>query len=252
VPDRYLYGFMHIPKTGGSTINRQLRNHLGGEEFAHFRRRGKRPRANVEMFPDLPLWKRKKTRVVAGHYLQNDVHELVPGSIPRYFTIVRDPADRVLSVYNFRRHKGEADRLPFVDWLEEYKTDVAFNLVCFYHHIPYDAPRIDKRVKTALGGMWFVGVTEHLNDDLPHLFRHLGVPGEWTNQRMATTDDSQLEAARALPKADRWKEANPVRQRIEMTPEIRREIHRRNPRDLALYKWARKMRKKKLSALRSE
>jgi hypothetical protein len=41
--------------------------------------------------------------------------------------------------------------------------------------------------------LWFVGATEHLNDDLPDLFRHFGAPSDtWINQRTSTPDEPQV------------------------------------------------------------
>jgi hypothetical protein len=101
--------------------------------------------------------------------------------------------------------------------------------------------------------MWFVGVTEHLDDDLPHLFRHFGAPYDtWTNQRVSTADRAQVDEALQLPKEQRWTQGNPTLKLMELTPELRDRINADNPRDLKLYKLALRRRERTLANLHGE
>ena len=123
----YVYVFLHFPKTGGTTIIRHLRRHLAwDEEFIHlggwgnnYRLRHKR----VDFLERTPE-DRHRARILAGHQARFGIHEYV-GRKPRYFTILRDPAERILSAYNFRMQMEDRD-VSFEDWYAEYPRNNAF------------------------------------------------------------------------------------------------------------------------------
>lgn len=96
VEDRKLV-FLHIPKTGGTTLHHHFSRHFAPEEIC------------PERFSNLaaiPPERMARYRYFSGHFNFDELH-LIPG--PRYVvTVLRDPIERILSTYYFwKRHKPE-------------------------------------------------------------------------------------------------------------------------------------------------
>lgn len=104
--------FLHVAKTGGTTLRESLKRAYGKEERAFVyepdRLRGAISR---EQFADLPRSSRVRLRLVAGHYPYG-IHRDV-GRSCRYLTVLRDPVERVVSLYyHFQQmHLSRAQRL---------------------------------------------------------------------------------------------------------------------------------------------
>jgi hypothetical protein len=94
--------FMHLPKTAGSSF----RDALGPlypsvERIYLYHPEGLKGAIEPEGFPDVPVERRARLRFVAGH-MRYGLHEHVPRP-SRYVTIVREPVDRVVSLYHHYR-----------------------------------------------------------------------------------------------------------------------------------------------------
>ena len=180
--DDFLYVFMHLPKTGGTTVNAHLARTLGFDDrFAHLGPWGNSARAETGMpQPDeWPTKKRQRLRVISGHRVHATTHWLVEGREARYFTFLRDPPGLAVSQYN-----QDASRLEeppgFWEWYRDRSPNPQYRW-CLHR---LGGASYDETI-TALGGFWFVGVTEQLDQDLPHIFDAIGVPTEWVNRRVA-------------------------------------------------------------------
>lgn len=248
-----IYVFLHVPKTGGSTINRHLKMNLEYDEtFVHLGGGGARYREEM----DRPDWEdrspeeRNRARVLTGHRARYGIHQLVPDRTPRYVTVQREPAARIMSTYNFRMQRFDVDE-DFDEWYAQYPRNNAFKWMRNALNLP--GSQSFAEVADRVRELWFVGVTEHLNDDLPDLFRHFGAPSDaWINQRTSTPDETQVEESLQLPKADRWTKGNPTLQRETLTPELRERLNGDNKRDVKLYELALKRRERTLGNLHSE
>jgi hypothetical protein len=228
-----LYLFIHLPKTGGTTINGHLARHLAwDEEVVHLGPWGDR-RRDQEGRPDPTGWPAgawERVRAVVGHGVDGSTADLVAGREARYFTVIREPAERLVSLYNFQVSRSGTD-LGFWEW-----------------HERFGANRMTRRLRKALDAgspaelrdtlrrFWFVGVTEHLHDDLPHLFAAIGVPVTWTNRRVTGAGDD-------LDDLDMGREMYPLRHHIEATDELLDLLRERNARDLRLYEFALELRR---------
>jgi hypothetical protein len=88
--------FLHIPKTGGTTIHAALDSYFAPE------------RRCPERFNSLHRYSAGELagyRVFSGHFSLISC-ELIPGP-KRIFTMLRDPVERLISLYNFQRFRGD-------------------------------------------------------------------------------------------------------------------------------------------------
>jgi Sulfotransferase family len=83
--------FLHIPKTGGSTLSKILEHHYSTAETATLDTPG------VARFKTLSPAQRERYRLIEGH-LHFGLHRFVPRP-SKYVTFLRRPIDRVLSFY---------------------------------------------------------------------------------------------------------------------------------------------------------
>ena len=92
--------FLHLGKTGGMTLKRVVqRQYPAGNSYAI---EGKDVRAAIAAFAGLPECERR-LRLLSGH-VHYGVHELLPQPAV-YFTVLRDPVERVASLYHYIRSR---------------------------------------------------------------------------------------------------------------------------------------------------
>ena len=141
----------------------------------------------------------------------------------------------MVSHFNFycshKRHLGRA--VPsFWEWYENGKR----NRMTKFLKQRLDAKKRGlKTLLRRLDQFWFVGVTEHLNDDLPHLFREIGVPEEWKNLRVAGESET-------LRSAIDHHDDRKLFSYQQLTPEISERVAVENRLDLQLYEYAKRRR----------
>jgi hypothetical protein len=237
--DSFVYVFLHLPKTGGTTINGHLHDHMEwDEEVVHLGLWGNRYREQEGRVPfeERSADDRSRVRVITGHGAYFGIHQLVEGKRPRYLTFLRDPADRIVSTYNFRSARGDVG--DFWTWYEGYRRNTGLKWL----RKRLNGPRTIGEVMEALRGFWFVGVTERLDDDLPRLFRVLDLPHDFRDRRVAG-------AERDLEGLDHPDEGRLVKRKVVVDDDMRARLHEDNPRDLRLYRFALRRRERSLGAL---
>lgn len=218
--------FPHIIKTGGSTISAHLLKYMP-ERYHH----------TEYDIPGRPAI--EHADFVQGHFVTGE-----PKKPARFFTVLRHPADWMLSVYHHDLARSGAD-VEFWDW---YLTaarrtnnindtggwpDPILNWSC--RHILRSADLDITRVTRTLESYWFVTTTEHLDDDLPPIFGMLDIPTAFNRERVAGV-------------FDRWDETEiPKRHRLSLAE--REIIAHEHLRDMALYELALSLREAKRPAL---
>ncbi len=88
--------FLHIPKTAGTTLHDIIERHYEPAAVCTF---GSDAHTAVADFKKLNLKEREQVRLLRGH-MAFGLHEYLPAT-DDYFTILRNPVDRVISYYNF-------------------------------------------------------------------------------------------------------------------------------------------------------
>ena len=90
--------FLHLPKTGGTTVSTVIRwqyRRVHPTELVEFYAHGR----DFEEFSALPYRKRANARIVVGHFAYG-IHEYIPRPC-QYFTLMREPVERVVSAYRY-------------------------------------------------------------------------------------------------------------------------------------------------------
>jgi hypothetical protein len=178
-----------------------------------------------------------KTRVVYGHMAFYGLHELAAWPVqPRYVAFLRDPVERVISLYYYLRDKSANhwhQELAEAQWSIEGWLE---NSRALWHHNGQvrqlligsdDSVSTDRTLSRAhleaakhhLRDFWFVGLTETFQKDAFYLFNKLGLRKYQTDERVNANPDKPPVAA-----------------------ETRRAIARDNALDLELYAYAQTLR----------
>jgi hypothetical protein len=99
--DRSTLLFMHIPKTAGTALRFALQSVYEPAEWAAIYEGAPEGRMTREEFGQLPSEAKRPLAMVFGHF-RYGIHELLPQP-SQYVTVLRDPIDRVASLYDMYR-----------------------------------------------------------------------------------------------------------------------------------------------------
>jgi len=143
------YAFFHIPKTGGTTIRKKLEKHYNQEQLLNLYKNSKmspynKPILSKEFVDSLD---KEKIKIVFGHTVSQLNLDLL-GLNFRKIMFLRNPVDRIVSLYNYRRTTYEKFNecaeyltilspskriLPFKEWfmnnLEEIYMSLTMNII---------------------------------------------------------------------------------------------------------------------------
>ena len=238
LPDKQLC-FVHIPKTAGSALKYQMQRVYGIDDMY--------PHIFMKDMLTLPSGQMQKYRFIGAH-LRCNIRDYLDEE-PIYFTILRDPVERVISHFRFLRTRtnppygiaadpnltleeflhNEAHRFRVDNHQTVYLgTDLILeNKPEGYEQFPVITEEIFQRAKDNLDSFLFVGIQEHFQESMNVLCRLLGWPAYRTNRKINVT-----------PKNG---------QHEVLIPELIEEIRERNQYDLALYDYGMELFKKKLA-----
>lgn len=94
--------FLHIPRTGGTTLTRIARRQFAPEQIYVID--STEPARSAAALSSLPPFVRGRLSLIAGH-ASFGIHRHVGGG--QYFTLIRDPVERVLSHYRYAQQRVE-------------------------------------------------------------------------------------------------------------------------------------------------
>jgi Sulfotransferase family len=223
--------FMHIPKTGGSSLYEMLVKYFAPEEIC--------PERHFEAVL-IPPDEAARYRFFAAHTTYDLLFQLPEAK--RIVTLFREPIERTISDYYYlRRHVSQnidprlARSMPLATYLnwpnryfQERLNDKHAVFLCGHRHLnPEGAPWRDdeeiydvgvERIET----IDFVGICEYMPASVSNMWRTLGLP----DSPQALTSNSRSDAEREKNAA-------------EITADVLERIVAINQVDIRLYKYAR-------------
>lgn len=117
--------YAHVPKCGGSSVEKYLAGRFGDVAFEDPRHVSK---------PATQPWSRTSPQHIDKHSLKR----LFPASFfDVYFTIVRHPTARVVSAYHFQQEveRTVSEQVTFSDWLADLAENIAADNYIFDNHV---------------------------------------------------------------------------------------------------------------------
>ena len=153
--------FVHIPKSGGTTLRRLLSEQFCGTGVAHVNR------ADIQQMPT-PC--SPSASLVMGH-MPFGLHERLPGK-SMYLTMLREPTARAISQYHawLRRRELDIEQFSFDEFLvstpklNNDQTRVVLGNV--ERHVPLTNADLDQAKENLENRFLFAGVTERFDESV--------------------------------------------------------------------------------------
>lgn len=216
---------LHVPKTGGTSLNWWLREHLDLESFS-----GEHQQVGPARLKEWSEQRGKDAHwrpdVVVGHNVA-----YVPGLAGvRWGIILRHPAEWLVSCYHNDAMRRPKQVGTFEQWYEQPGPNTVLPMAAKRHRLNHYlarwfGPVPMHRKRHVLEDFWGVWTTERLGEAVGQLAAYFQILAEERHDRVAGTHDPL------------W--GTPVPRHYTLTDAMRARIERENPRDLALWQWAR-------------
>lgn len=216
--NKYIYAFLHIPKTAGTTFKYHIVKYLKKEEHLYLgadslglwnKKRG----TNLKDAKKAVIKKLKNTknldrlRIIHGHMVVYGLHNYLPKPV-RYFTFVREPVQRTISMYNHYREQYESlgenkekdndynilvdGKIPsFSTWLDKkYNPQNNYKFLTMYQKFILNGflrenGNIDKEIEKAITKFWFIGIVKNFDEESLYLYKKIGINAFFTNQNIS-------------------------------------------------------------------
>ncbi len=171
-----LFVFLHIPRTGGTTLNNIFSANLPGKSvLSLYSREDFAARSRIaELLPQL--------RLVQGHFLHDQlVENLTRLRLTKIISFIRHPVERLVSEYLFLKNWPHsqvydlirAQNLSFADYIsldtKEFRYRTKNLMTRIFSRLPFDGPPPSEAVPLAVenaGSYALIGLTEYFDESL--------------------------------------------------------------------------------------
>jgi len=226
--------FMHIPKTAGNSLGRDMAKRFPESRVFHD------PSWAIQPIMDFPLYIRNSYQMVWGHALFTQFRAVQPTN-QVYVTMLRDPIERTISTYYYILSRPEHPFYPkvksmsledFLLW-EEQDAVESHDLQTRYMSGVIDRtkdPDIDQACSVLRDKFMFVGLVERYEESLALLNFTFGWPASEVKYLNTT----------------------PVRaKQSDIAPNVLRLIRELNQNDIILYKFAEELFNEQLERMKT-
>lgn len=223
-PKELIY-FIHMPKTGGSTLTGVIKNQFSSSEIlAYYHNQD-------EIQNKLKQVNMDDLKIIHGHYFFG-IHEFIDRPFS-YFTILRHPVERVISLYYYLKNiEGERYDIYREMTLDEFvENKIEDNIQTAYLSGNERKPGLLKAVRNLRRYFDVVGTIEQFDETLYLLGKRYG----WTKLHY-----KRKNVTASRPHA------------IEVSEKTKRLIKQTHHKDLLLYKYAQKLLTKQLNELNEQ
>jgi len=189
--DNELFIFIHIPKCGGTTLRENiLLNYYANEVLCIYKAYNpefSKPIGIENFISSLSEERKNEIKIIIGHNVYYGIHKLFPNKIPKYITFVRNPARRIVSLYNWMRtnreigndsvdssrlmHNGEIIQFG-MPWFELNKKTLQNGISKFLFHRFFYKKNLEEDISkdqfenviNTLEKFYFIGINENKDD----------------------------------------------------------------------------------------
>lgn len=209
-----IYIFLHLPKTGGTTLNYHLIKNFNKDEilplYKSLNKKISSKNGLDEFILSLSEERKNKIRVICGHEIYYGIHNLFKDREARYVIFLRNPLDLLLSNYNFFRYRIERKKQFETDQLSRFfinngkmlnfddfinyneNLNISYNFLRnrfltvnfeYNNYQSLDGKDIGE-IKNVLKKFYFVGLAENSKDYF-FIYNKLGLRKFFTNRNKA-------------------------------------------------------------------
>jgi len=185
--------FSHIPKTAGTSLNLILRSYFGSQLLAARVRSGAEGGSYqpVDLISDQRVY--RNLRCISGHGVKPWVDFGSLESFMRWFTFVREPHKRFVSLYVHQQTNNVKEKkMDLLDWARQFdRSDGMVKMIA-------GEKNVEKAIDIIEAKMSFVGVAEYYDQSIQMLVNTLGLKGAFTSRSAQLMKSRDGDLARVI------------------------------------------------------